>query len=106
MARLKEYYSKETLMDAFDIFGINKTIALKVSTDFTKEDMDLVNYVRDNLDLENEKMLIISTERQEHWIFSLLNYKNREESEMERFYVSEVDKWNDGEKYKYAIVFF
>lgn len=102
----KEYYSKETLMDAFDIFGINKTIALKVSTDFTKEDMDLVNYVRDNIDLENEKMLIISKERQEHWIFSLLNYKNREESEMERFNVSEVDMWNEGEKYKYAIVFF
>lgn len=102
----KKYYTKETLMNAFDIFGINKTIALTVPIDFTKEDMDLVNYVRDNIDLENEKMLIISKERQEHWIFSLLNYKNREESEMERFNVSEVDMWNEGEKYKYAIVFF
>lgn len=102
----KEYYSKETLMDAFDIFGINKTIAVQVPIDFTNEDMDLVNYVRYNIDLENEKMLIISKERQEHWIFSLLNYKNREESEMERFSVSEVDMWNEGEEYKYAIVFF
>ena len=102
----KEYYTKETLMNAFDIYGINKTIALKVDPDFTKEDMELINYIRYNMNLENGEMLVIAAERQEHWIYALLNYKYREESEMEIFDASEVSKWNNGEQYKNSIVFY
>lgn len=96
--------SDENLTNAFDIYCINKTIINDVEIDFTKEEMGILEYVYNNIDVHKNKVLIIGNPRQEFWFDGIFEYKNR--NNLETIIPKQhVENWNDDKKFEYLIIF-
>lgn len=94
----------EKITDVMDIFGINKTVLLRVETDYTVEELELLNYVKENsLPLKNNNTLILANQRQEYWFWAMLQYRFKDNLNYATTQ-EHVKKWNNG-GYEYLIYF-
>lgn len=101
----KVYNVDTTITNAFDIFCINRTIIQDIEIDYTKEEIKLLEYVKDNINLKENKILILGNPRQEFWFDGFFEYANREDLETYIPY-DDVFSWNSNQKFKYLIVFY
>ena len=92
----------ENITNAFDIYGINKTIAIEIQEDYNKEELELLDYIYYNINLDNSSILLVLKQRQEYWFRAFFNYQNRENLET-KLSTRDVEKWNNG-KYKYLLI--
>lgn len=101
----KKVWNKETIANAFDIYGINKTVIKTINEDYTQEEMELIKYIYNNIDVKSNKILILGNPRQEYWFDSIFEYKNRKDLQT---YIpeSDIEKWNANEKYNYMLVLY
>lgn len=94
----------EKITDVMDIYGINKTVLFRVGIDYTKEELELLNYVKEkNLPLENNNTLILGNQRQEYWFWAMLQYRFKENLDYATT-MNHINNWNNG-NYKYLIYF-
>lgn len=68
----------ENVLSVMDIFGANKTILMNKPREYTQEELDILRYVRDNLDY-NSKIEVVTDENAYYWQYVLLRYINKEE---------------------------
>lgn len=101
----KDTFNKnEKITDVMDIYGINKTVLTKVEVDFTKEELEILEYIKKNsLSLENNNTLIIGNQRQEYWFNALLEYKFKDNLNYATT-INYIENWNKGE-YEYLVYF-
>lgn len=102
---IKDTFNKnEKITDVMDIFGINKTVLLRVGTDYTVEELEILNYVKENnIELKNNNALILADQRQEFWFWAILKYQFKTNLE----YATTKDHiklWNN-DGYEYLIYF-
>ena len=98
------FNANENITNAFDIYGINKTIIWDLAEDYTPKEMELLEYVNNNIDLKNSNMLLIVDPRQETWFDGFFNYKNREDLQS-TIPLKDIDKWNNKE-FKYLFILY
>lgn len=102
---IKDTFNKnEKITDVMDIFGINKTVLLRVDVDYTIEEIEILNYVKENnIQLKNNNALILADQRQEFWFWAMLKYQFKTNLE----YATTKDHiklWNN-DGYEYLIYF-
>lgn len=95
----------ENITNAFDIYGINKTVINNVAIDLTQEEMQLLQYVYDEIDVHSNRILILGNPRQEYWFDGIFTYRNRQNMESV-IPIEDVAKWNDNQEFKYLLVFY
>lgn len=95
----------ENITNAFDIYGINKTVINDVAIDLTQEEMKLLQYVYDEIDVHSNKILILGNPRQEYWFDGIFTYRNRQNMESV-IPIEHVAQWNDNKEFKYLLVFY
>jgi len=101
----KSRESHETVADVMNIYGINKSILLDPYVDFTEEEIDILKYIENEIEInEDTDFMFLAEPVQEYWIWGMFNYKNRENME-ERIKLEEIKKCNRGEKYDYIVYF-
>lgn len=101
----KETTTDESLLDVMEIYGLNKTILIHWEEDFNTQEIEILKYVKEELEISDDiEILILGEPKQEYWFWGMLNYKNREDPEtiIPRDY---IDKWNKNEKFDYLICF-
>lgn len=102
---VKDRFPTEKITNAFDIYGINSRIIYIVKEDYNKEEIELLKYINDELDVKNNNILFLTGPRQEYWLYGFFEIKNRDD--MQKYIKNEeLDKWNNNEKYKYALVLY
>ncbi len=102
---IKDTFNKnEKITDVMDIFGINKTVLLRVDVDYTVEELEIINYLKqNNIILANNNALILANQRQEFWFWAILKYQFKTNLE----YTTTKDHiklWNN-DGYEYLIYF-
>ena len=101
----KKVTTDETLMDVMEIYGLNKTILTEWETDFTSEEIEILKFVHEEIEIkENTEILILGEPKQEYWFWGIFNYKNREDPET-LITSNDIDMWNNNEKFEYLICF-
>lgn len=101
----KSVKTDESLYDVMEIYGLNKTILTQIETDYTLEEIEILKYVSDNIEITKDTdFLIFGEPKQEYWFWGIFGYKNREDPEI-YIELEEVRKWNENEKYDYLICF-
>ena len=102
----KEIYDEdENIINAFDIYCVNKTIVMNAGIDYINPELELIEYIYNNIEINNDnKMLVISAPRQEWWFTAIFNYKNREDPQLV-IPKEEILKWNNGD-YKYLLLLY
>ena len=86
----------ENITKAFDIYGINKTIIKYEAVDYNQKELQLLDYIYNNIDLTKDKIALIVNPRQESWFYAIFNYKNKEDLQ-EGIMEYEIEKWNNKE---------
>ncbi len=81
----------ENIANFMEIFGVNKTIIKEREIDYNLEEIEILKYIKNNLDLENDEIEFIANPEQIFWEYGLLNYINCDE-EFKIFKGSEQDK--------------
>ncbi len=74
-----EFYteSKEkSFASLVEIFEINKTIVFDGDINFTKDEIELLRYVKKNIDLSKDRVEIVGDPKHIYWAYSLLRYVN------------------------------
>lgn len=103
----KELFDKdENITNVYDIYGINKVMFIEKEADYTKEELEILKFIFDNvkLDMKDNNILLIADPMQECWFDGIFNYRNR--NNLQSFIPeSEVDKWNNKE-YKYILILY
>lgn len=101
----KDTFNKnEKITDVMDIYGINKTVLTKVEIDFTKEELEILEYINKNsLQLKDNNTLIIGNQRQEYWFYALLEYKFKDNLNYATT-INHIKSWNKGD-YEYLVYF-
>lgn len=102
---IKDTFNKnEKITDVMDIYGINKTVLTKVEVDYTKEELEILEYIKKNaLQLKNNNTLIIGNQRQEFWFYALLEYKCKANLSYATT-INYINNWNQGD-YEYLVYF-
>jgi hypothetical protein len=101
----KDTFNKnEKITDVMDIYGINKTVLTEVEIDFTKEELEILEYIKQNsLPLKNNNTLIIGNQRQEYWFYALIKYKFKDNLNYATT-INYINNWNKGD-YEYLVYF-
>lgn len=101
----KDTFNKnEKITDVMEIYGINKTVLTEVEIDFTKEELEILEYIKQNsLPLENNNTLIIGNQRQEYWFYALMEYKFKDNLNYATT-IKYIKNWNKGD-YEYLVYF-
>ncbi|MBP3255715.1 MAG: hypothetical protein J6M60_04430 [Clostridia bacterium] len=94
----------ENLTNTFDIYGINKTVIKDVSIDYLPEELNLLEYINNNIDLKQNNILLIANPRQEFWFNGIFNYSNRKNLESV-IPITEIERWNNKD-YKYILILY
>ena len=71
----QELNPNERLTTVVEVFGANKTIIKYKKTDFYKEELELLKYLKYNIDYNN-KVEIIGDMEQGYWAYTLTGYLN------------------------------
>ena len=66
--------------------------------------MEILNYVHNNINVQENKILIIGNPRQEFWFDGIFEYKNRNNLET-IIPIEDIEKWNENEDYDYLVFF-
>lgn len=77
-----EYYIRnphENILSVMEIFGANKTILLNKPKEYTQSEIEILEYVKNNLDLSDSKIEFVTDENAYYWQYVLLNYINKED---------------------------
>ena len=69
----------ESLINLVEIFGVNKTMILDRTDDYTREEIDILRYAKENLDFSNYEIDTLGDPEQVYWSYSLLKYVNYDE---------------------------
>lgn len=69
----------ENIFNFVEIYGVNKTIIVDREEDYNLKEIEILKYVRDNLDLENSKIEFMGDSEQLLWEYALLKYVNYDE---------------------------
>ena len=98
------FNTNEKITDVMDIYGINKTVLTRIETDYTREELELLNYIKkNNLPIKDNNTLIIGNQRQEYWFLAILKYQFKENLNYATT-IENIKDWNNG-KYEYLIYF-
>lgn len=101
---IKDTVTHEKITDVMDIYGINKTLLLKVGIDFTTDELEILKYINENdIQMQNNNTLILANQRQEFWFWAIEKYKFKENLNYATQY-KEIKAWNEG-KYEYLVYF-
>ena len=63
----KDTEIKLDLISCAEIYGINKTIIETTEEAFTTQELELIEYIKENIDIQKEKINIIARERSTYW---------------------------------------
>lgn len=78
-------YSTETqeksIASLVEIFEINKTIIFDRNIDWNKDEIELLKYVKENIDLSKDRVEVIGDPQNISWAYSLLRYINYDEEQ-------------------------
>lgn len=97
------FNSKETIFDVMDIYGMNKTMITQLDKDLNEEQLELIKYCYDNLDVNIENTILLVQERQIFWINSIIDQFSNEK-DIRYLNRSNVKKMKNQEKdFEYAI---
>ncbi len=69
----------ESIANVTEIFGVNKTIIKDRFIDYTLDEIEILRYVKDNLDLNNDEIEFLADSEQVFWEYSMLKYINDDE---------------------------
>lgn len=72
------FNSKETVFDVMDIYGMNKTMITQLDKELNEEQLELIKYCYDNLDVNIENTILLVQERQIFWINSIIDQFSNE----------------------------
>ena len=72
------FNSKETVFDVMDIYGMNKTMITQLDKELNEEQLELIKYCYDNLDVNIENTILLAQERQIFWINSIIDQFSNE----------------------------
>lgn len=72
------FNSKETVFDVMDIYGMNKTMITQLDKELNEEQLELIEYCYDNLDVNIENTILLAQERQIFWINSIIDQFSNE----------------------------
>jgi len=91
----KETEIKVDLISCAEIYGFNKTIINTTEEIFTSEELELIKYIKNSMDMKKEKINIIARERATYWFLGLTGYNyhpfNLYDKERISNWVSNVD---------------
>ncbi len=76
----QELNPNERLTTVVEVFGANKTILKYKKTDFYREELELLKYLKDNISYDN-KVEIVGDMEQGYWAYTLTRYLNDKEQE-------------------------
>lgn len=76
----QELNPNERLTTVVEVFGANKTILKYKKTDFYKEELELLKYLKDNISYDN-KVEIVGDMEQSYWAYTLTRYLNNKDQE-------------------------
>lgn len=105
----QELNPNERLTTVVEVFGANKTILRYKKTDFYNEELELLKYLKDNIDYNN-KVEIIGDMEQGYWAYTLTGYLNDKFKDYTRkgqygLTIKMVNAKNDIEDADYIIYF-
>lgn len=66
----------ENISNLVEIFGVNKTIISTGEIDYNKDEIKILEYVKENLDLSNDKIEFLAEPEQIFWEYGMLDYIN------------------------------
>lgn len=69
----------ENILSVMEIYGANKTILTKKQPQFNQEEIEILEYVENNLDY-NSSIEVVTDHKAYYWSYTLLRYINNEES--------------------------
>ena len=72
------FNSKETVFDVMDIYGMNNTMITQLDKELNEEQLELIKYCYDNLDVNIENTILLAQERQIFWINSIIDQFSNE----------------------------
>ena len=61
-----------------NIYGMNKTMITQLDKDLNKEQLELIKYCYDNLDVNIENTILLVQERQIFWVNSIIDQFSNE----------------------------
>lgn len=97
------FNSEETIFDVMDIYGMNKTMIMKLDKDLNEEQLEIIKYCYDNLDTDIENTILIARERQIFWVNSIINSFS-DEKDIRYLNARNINKLRNQEKdFKYVI---
>lgn len=105
----RELNPNERLTTVVEVFGANKTILKYKKTDFYKDELELLKYLKDNISYDN-KVEIVGDMEQGYWAYTLTRYLNNKEQEytgkgQNGLTLKMINAKNDIEKADYIIYF-
>lgn len=105
----QELNPNERLTTVVEVFGANKTILKYKKTDFYKDELELLKYLKDNISYDN-KVEIVGDMEQGYWAYTLTRYLNNKEQEytgkgQNGLTLKMINAKNDIEKADYIIYF-
>ncbi len=69
----------ENPFNVVEIFNINRYLIFDKEEDLNQDEIELIKYVKENIDLEDAEVEFVGEYEQEYWIYSLIRYINYEE---------------------------
>ncbi len=66
----------ENISNLVEIFGVNKTIIKTREIDYNLDEIEILEYVKENLDLSNDKIEFLADSEQIFWEYGMLDYIN------------------------------
>ncbi len=97
--------TSESLKDVMDIYGINKTLMIRLSSDFSTEEIEILKYIKENnISLHDKNTLILANQRQEYWIWGILQYQFKDNLNYATTN-KDIKNWNEN-YYEYVIYFY
>lgn len=99
------FNENEKITDVMDIYGLNKTVLFKIADDYSPEELKVLDYIKENnLVLENNNTLILGNQRQEYWLYAIIQYRFKTNLDYATT-MEHINKWTSG-SYQYLICFY
>lgn len=83
------------------MYEINKYIMVNTKESFTKEEIELVNWLKNNINLEDNEIKVLAGEIPTYWFLALTGYKNHPLNLYDR---TTILKWIENSKSNYQII--
>ena len=67
---------KVDLSNCLEIYGLNKYIIKNMNENLTEEELELIEYIKNNIDFEKYKLNLMATEKPTYWFLAITGYNN------------------------------